>query len=218
MNVIRRIDQMMMSSSSEDEDEFEQRVRRPYHLFQRSTVDSYDDVDFHKYFRLHKSAFWRLHDMIRADIDGDTRRYVRSFRSCISFLFLFQYSIYFLSSRELTAEQKLLAVLRFLACGNFQQTAGDYIGVAQATVCKVLSPVCDAILKHMNTFVRMPRSPQECFAKAIAFADIADFPQCIGAIDCTHVKIASPGGDIVSSVAEALKKIISNLSFIHCTE
>lgn len=104
----------------------------------------------------------------------------------------------YFSSRELTAEHKLLAVLRFLACGNFQLTAGDYIGVSQPTVCIILPQVCGAILEHFNSTVCMPRNEAECLAKAFAFANIAGFPRCIGAIDCTHVKIASPGGEVVS--------------------
>lgn len=107
---------------------------------------------------------------------------------------------YFFSSRELSAEQKLLAVLRFLACGNFQQTAADYIGVSQTTVCSILPQVCDAILEHANAVVCMPRNQEECLARAVAFAEIAGFPRCVGAIDCTHVKIASPGGEIVSAI------------------
>lgn len=124
------------------------------------------------------------------------------------------------SSRELTAEQKLLAVLRMIACGNFQQTAADYIGIAQTTVAKILPSVkkmhfihflhfypffsipvikvCDAILLHFHEFVRMPQTENERLVKAAAFAEIADFPRCIGAIDCTHIRMFSPGGDIVS--------------------
>lgn len=95
-----------------------------------------------------------------------------------------------------------MAVLRLLACGNFQQTAGDYIGVSQPTVCRILPEVCDAILEHFDIIAYMPRNQAECLAKASAFAGIAGMPRCIGAIDCTHVKIASPGGEVVSEIKE----------------
>lgn len=107
-------------------------------------------------------------------------------------------------SRELTAEHKLLAVLRFMSCGNFQQTAGDYIGIAQNTLSMILPSVCNAILRHMGDIIRMPRNEQECLAKAAAFAEIDGFPRCIGAIDCTHVKIASPGGEIVRRITKSI--------------
>lgn len=174
MDFIADINQILCSSE-EDEEGIERpvRVRRPYRMLARSTVDDYDDVDFRKYFRLSKPAFWHVHGAVRDVLGGDLRR-----------------------SRELTAENKLLAALRMVACGNFQQTAGDYTGVSQQTVSKILPLVCDAILRHLPTYIRMPQTENERLAKASAFAEIAGFPRCIGAIDCTHVKIASMGGDI----------------------
>lgn len=35
-----------------------------------------------------------------------------------------------ISSHELSAEEKLLAVVRMMAVGNFEQTSTDYIGIA----------------------------------------------------------------------------------------
>lgn len=92
MDFINEINDMLMtSSSSEGEHDVEQvaRLRRPYRMFDRNTVDKFDDVDFHKYFRITKNVFWRLHDMIRVDIDGDRRRFAHSsvflqFKSFIS--------------------------------------------------------------------------------------------------------------------------------------
>lgn len=175
---------LMSSSSSSSEDEFlemltrqqmvnQRPLRRMYRMYTRACVDDYDDVDFRKYFRLQKEAFWRLHSMVRQELDGDNRR-----------------------SRELTAEHKLLAVLRLFACGNMEQTAADYIGISQPTVANILPSVCDAILRHLKAVIHMPRTEQERLAKATAFAELADFPRCIGAIDCTHIRIISPGGDI----------------------
>lgn len=198
MDFIDEINEMVMSSEEDEENEENVVVRRPYRTFERSIVADFDDVDFYKYFRLRKNAFWRLHGMVCDAIGGDARRYVVCLFRFI-FVFLFLLRVYFYSSRELTAENKLLGVLRLLACGNFQQTAGDYIGISQPTMSRMLPGVCDAILHYFQDIVHMPRTQRECLMKANAFADIAGFPRCIGAIDCTHVKISSPGGDIVSS-------------------
>lgn len=144
MNFSRDIDEMVMSSTSTSEEEdmrhVEHAVRRPYRTYCRAQVDDFDDVDFRKYFRLNKDAFWRLYAMVHDGIDGDHRRYIHMFNSILLFRH-FSFCLYSCSSRELTAEHKLLGVLRMLACGNFEQTAADYIGISQPTVANILPSV-----------------------------------------------------------------------------
>lgn len=151
--------------------------RREYRIYGRKVVDDFDDTDFRRYFRLRKTTFWHLHSLDSEHVEADRRR-----------------------SRELTAEAKLLGILRYLPCGNFQQTAGDYIGISQPTMSQILIPVCDAILTLFHRYVRMPATEQECLAKSGDFGDIAGFPRCIGAIDYTQIKINSPGGEIVKNL------------------
>lgn len=95
MDFINEIDDMLMSplpSSSEDEIEVEVRpARRPYRTYDRAAVQDYDDVDFRKYFRLNKAAFWRLHGIVRETIEGDGRRYAfvgRLFVLCFTSIFV----------------------------------------------------------------------------------------------------------------------------------
>lgn len=88
--ILMEINALLMSSSSSDEDEEvdrrEVRIRRPYRMMQRVNVECYDDVDFRKYFRMNKNAFFRLLDLVRDDIDGDPTRWV-SFYSANTFHF-----------------------------------------------------------------------------------------------------------------------------------
>lgn len=69
----------ILCSSEDEEDAFERpvRVRRLYRLNGRTTVEDFDDVDFRRYFRLTKAAFWRVHGLVGDALQGDLRRYVR---------------------------------------------------------------------------------------------------------------------------------------------
>lgn len=96
------------------------------------------------------------------------------------------------------AEHKLLAVLRFCACGNFQQTAADYIGISQQTFSRILDDVCEALREHLPIYIHMPRNDDECRATAAEFAKVCDFPMCIGAVDGTHVKISMPSEHVIN--------------------
>lgn len=74
MDFIDEIEEMLLSSSSDDEDDHRMFVRREYSLFERKTADSFDDVDFHKYFRVTKDAFRRLHQLVGANLNGNPVR------------------------------------------------------------------------------------------------------------------------------------------------
>lgn len=41
----------------------------------------------------------------------------------------------------------------------------------------------------------MPTTNEAMHNTSAGFYNIARFPKCIGAVDCTHIKILSPGGD-----------------------
>lgn len=76
-----------------------------------------------------------------------------------------------------------------------QVAVADFGGVCIASVCRILRKVSLAISQHRPNFVKMPRTNDEMVAASKAFYEFARFPRTIGAIDCTHIKIQSPGGD-----------------------
>ena len=87
---------------------------------------------------------------------------------------------------------QLLIALRFYALGSMQISVADFAGVSVSSVCRILVRVSEAIARQRPNFVKMPESDAE---RQAAFHAIASFPRVIGSIDCTHVKIQSPGGD-----------------------
>ncbi|KAI4470584.1 hypothetical protein MML48_1g14935 [Holotrichia oblita] len=87
----------------------------------------------------------------------------------------------------------LLLTLRFYATGSFLNVVGDLNGVHKATAS--VRKVSDAIASLSGEYIRFPRTNEEIQEVMGAFYVIASFPRVIGTIDCTHVKIQSPGGD-----------------------
>lgn len=71
--------------------------------------------------------------------------------------------------------------------------AGDCDGVSTATASRVVARVSKAIATLRPRYIKMPEGDEVIEVKQ-AFYNIARFPKCIGAIDCTHVKIQSPSG------------------------
>lgn len=108
---------------------------------------------------------------------------------------LFPNSFFDSRSRYILPITQLLITLRFYACGSMQITVADFAGVCFASVCRIVRRVTDAIVRLRPQFIKMPETEEEKIAASSAFHAIASFPRVIGAIDCTHIKIQSPGGE-----------------------
>ena len=99
---------------------------------------------------------------------------------------------YFCSKYALSANTKILLTLRFYACGNFLITVGDFCVVSISAASRAVKEVSTAIASLSKAFIKFPQDTRNTVAK---FYNIAKFPKVVGAIDCTHVRIQSPGGD-----------------------
>lgn len=89
---------------------------------------------------------------------------------------------------------QLLLALRFYGAGTFQTVTGDLVRISQPTVCRAVGKVTLLIAKHLRPMlVQFPAVSQ--FEKLMRdFYEIGEFPGVTGCIDCTHVRINSPGG------------------------
>ncbi|CAH2000701.1 unnamed protein product [Acanthoscelides obtectus] len=93
-----------------------------------------------------------------------------------------------------TAMQQILLVLRFCATGCMLQTVGDFTGIHKTTACRIVKRVIGIFASLAPEYIHMPNTQEEIDEVKRKFYTIAKFPRVIGAIDCTHVKIISPGG------------------------
>lgn len=71
--------------------------------------------------------------------------------------------------------------------------ASDFGGIHKSTASQVIKNVSEHIANLANIKVNMPQSEEEITSAKNDFFDIASFPNVIGAIDCTHIRIQSPG-------------------------
>ncbi|XP_067284070.1 putative nuclease HARBI1 [Pseudorasbora parva] len=96
-------------------------------------------------------------------------------------------------NRALTVPQTVCIALRFFASGTFLYTVGDAENISKASVCRSVRTVYLSLKRLLNVFITFPGH------KAIrtvrhAFYGIAGFPNVIGALGCTHVRIKCPSG------------------------
>lgn len=93
---------------------------------------------------------------------------------------------------------QLLCALRFYATGCGQLSASDFGGFSKSMAHRIIHRVSAAIASLYKTHIVFPDGDNEMRRTQAGFYRIARFPKVIGAIDCTHVKIKSPGTFIIS--------------------
>ncbi|XP_044753931.1 putative nuclease HARBI1 [Coccinella septempunctata] len=89
---------------------------------------------------------------------------------------------------------QLLTCLRLYATGAHLDCIADFIGIHPTTAGRIVQKVTRSIAILYDQFITFPDNERRNILKR-QFYDIARFPHVVGAIDCTHVKIQSPGGD-----------------------
>ena len=95
-------------------------------------------------------------------------------------------------SHAVPSMKQLLITLRFYATGYFQMSVGDLMEVNQSTVCRIIHRISCCIARRKSNVIT---SLSGDLTTKQEFYNIAWFPSVVGAIDCTHIPIVSPGGD-----------------------
>jgi len=88
---------------------------------------------------------------------------------------------------------QLLCALRFYATGCHQLIAADFGGFSKTSAHRIIHRVSDAIARLGPQQIVFPDTAGEIRRTQTNFYRIARFPRVVGALDCTHIKIQSPG-------------------------
>lgn len=102
-------------------------------------------------------------------------------------------------SLPFSTELQLAAALRYFASSEFQLDVGSLLHMSESVVSRAIHNVCVALDSVFNEFVTWPTA-QDCTRHKTAFHRIAGFPNVVGAIDCTHIRILKPREDTVQYI------------------
>ena len=91
----------------------------------------------------------------------------------------------------LAPAMQIMVALRVFASDGFQLDVGDTFGISKATVCRTVHRVANVLADALNRYVRFERRAEADATKAKFYA-MAGFPNVIGCIDCTHIRISGP--------------------------
>lgn len=72
-------------------------------------------------------------------------------------------------------------------------TISDVGKMDKSTVCRIIKRVSHAIARLAPQYIKFPSSEEDINKTKNTFFDVASFPNVIGAVDGTHIRIQSPG-------------------------
>ncbi|XP_063797614.1 putative nuclease HARBI1 [Pseudophryne corroboree] len=145
------------------------RIPRPRFYPERRLLDGIREDRVVKLYRLSPSAIYELYELLHEDLDPKMP-----------------------TNKAVPGMCKLLGALHFLASGTYQPTLAEVAGMSQATFSRSLSQFLKAILKHSGKFIKFPQCDAEWRAVKGDFYELANMPNVIGAIDCTHIAMTAP--------------------------
>ncbi|XP_071042672.1 putative nuclease HARBI1 [Parasteatoda tepidariorum] len=132
---------------------------------EKARICPFDELNFKKRFRLDKASVRTLVSIVDKDLHHSSTL-----------------------NNALSPLEQVIIALRYYATGTFQLLLGDCFQVSHSTVCRVIASLC-------KEFISLPKTREKCEEASQNFFDVAGFPGVLGAIDCSHVKILSPGGE-----------------------
>ena len=97
--------------------------------------------------------------------------------------------------QAISVEQRVGITLWFLATPAEYRTIGHLFGVARCTVCVIVKEVCEAIVCVLQPqYIQFPTG--EMLTRTVqGFEQIWKVPQCVGAIDGSHIPILAPANN-----------------------
>ncbi len=87
-----------------------------------------------------------------------------------------------------------MLTLRYYATGTFQEACGDLCDISQLTASCIIKRVSEAIARLKIHYIQFPTADMLPQIK-LDFWRICAFPNVVGTIDCTHIKIPCPGDE-----------------------
>ena len=94
--------------------------------------------------------------------------------------------------RTIPVQQRVAIALWKLATNSEYRSIGHLFGVSRSSVCLIVKDVCQAIVELLlPKYIQVPTG-NRLQVIVNGFETRWGFPQCVGAIDGSHIPIASP--------------------------
>ena len=147
---------------------------RSAHWWTRVVIGTYNDAQWISDFRMTRGTFLWLFRQLKPFLEENGPTEVCRWRAPVSNV------------------RKVAITVYYFATGAGQRMIGNLFGVSRSTVCLAVQFVTKAIVKNLVPLFISPPMGQRVQEVVDGFDNKYQFPQCIGAIDGTHVPVTPP--------------------------
>jgi hypothetical protein len=140
-------------------------------VFRNITIPRYDDEEFVRHFRMKRSTFHVLLEQLSPYLP-------KPFNG--------------MGSVVIPPEERLYIYIWYMATSETYRALACRFGTTDSVVHESVDMVLNAIMKVLTSEVMFPSTLHKCKKIAAKFAVRNGFPNIIGAIDGTHIRITKP--------------------------
>ncbi|CAC5410350.1 HARBI1 [Mytilus coruscus] len=146
------------------------RAMRRERVFRDRTnpLDLYDDLELVERFRFDRQTILQIADLLQEDLESSTLR-----------------------NHAIPPVMKVLIALICYASVSFQNIIADTFNIDQSTVSRTIHSDSNALVRRAPKFIKFP-SGHVIEENKVKFYAVANFPNVLGLIDRTHVRIIAP--------------------------
>ena len=134
------------------------------------SLNFYDDLELVQRFRFSRSAILEITELIQNHLNSTDR------------------------SHAAHPHIQVCVALQFFSSGTFQIICGDGVHVSQPPACRYIKAVALGLKSVYSTCISMP-SPDEKATIKSQFYELVHFPEVLGLVDGTHIRIQKPSQD-----------------------
>lgn len=138
-----------------------------------TSPDNFTEKDFHEKFRITKSTFHKLADLLESRDQYIENR----------------------PHNPIPLEVQLMIGLRYYATGSYQNELCEFFSVHQTTIGRIVHRISSALEDLLLDFIKIPVTKSELKEIQEQFYNIAQFANVIGIVATKHVPLNSPHGN-----------------------
>jgi nuclease HARBI1 len=137
----------------------------------RDPLDSYNDEDLYRLYRFDRSGIFFLCDVLKGNLECATRR-----------------------NHSIPVHMQIMLILQYFATGTLHAVLSETMNVERSTVTRIIQRTTYALVEKAKDFISFPCNEEAATTKE-KFYNIGGFPNVLGAVDGTQIRIISPGGN-----------------------